>query len=348
MKTIFITGESGTIPMAIQRIVSEGTEYRIINSQLEENSLSKLKTHQSFKVRKPEIDFLGREALLGPLWKDTWEQVDLIIHSGAFVGTDYCSSDPSLAIRTNVEGTQNIVDICNKYNIPLIYLSTTAILDPSCYDNQNPMTESTPINPQTLYGISKYAGELIVKNTCKTRRIVLRPVFGFGNYPDDFHSALTKVIYVLYRNSQGKKTNLTVLLDRLICKSYTRVENIANCILNFSQTFFAEKSLNEFSIFNIGENCTKSKDWFQLLKIIADSFCIRGVCSKSDINNIFNENIQFVSEKDYLHYHNMDDEKLKNIGFNFDSQKNYISIDQGISLTLDSVIKNIDQEPYWL
>lgn len=347
MKTLFITGESGTIPMALQEIVQNGNEFKVINTQLEENFLSGSKTHQSFKVRKPEIDFLNRDFLLN--YTDLWEQVDLIIHSGAFVGTDYCGSNPALAIRTNVEGTQNIVEICNKFHIPLIYLSTTAILNPLCYSNSNPMSEYTPINPKTLYGITKYAGELIVKNTCNTPRIVLRPVFGFGNYPDDLHSALTKVIYVLYRNIIGKDTNLTVLLDKLIPKSYTRVENIANCVLNFARQYLVDKFrvFNGYTVFNIGENFVKSKDWIQLIGIIGDAFEIRNIESKEQIRNIFNEKIKFLSEEDYLHSHNMDNSRLVKLNLEFEKHS-YIPISHGISLTLDSVIYNINKEPYWL
>ena len=93
---IFVTGESGTIPMALQRLASS-FNCSIINTQLEDNFLTDLKKHQSFKVRKPELDFLDRKLLLDH--QELWEQVDLIVHSGAFVGTDFCNSDPNLAIR---------------------------------------------------------------------------------------------------------------------------------------------------------------------------------------------------------------------------------------------------------
>jgi dTDP-4-dehydrorhamnose reductase len=344
MFKIFITGESGTIPMAMQRLASS-FGFEIINTQLEDNFLTSFKTHQSFKVRKPEMDFLNRDFLLKT---DMWKQVNLIIHSGAYVGTDYCSSDPGAAIRTNVEGTQNIVDICNKFSIPLIYLSTTAILNPKDYSRHRPMSEFTAISPQTLYGITKYAGELIVQNICKTRRIIVRPVFGFGNYPEDLHSALTKIIYVIYRNLIGKETKLTVLLNKEIMKSYTRVENIATCILKFANVINQADIFHECSLINIGENYEKAKDWYDLLDLISYQFITRGICSHKNINVIFNKHITFVPEKDYLHYHNLDNSRLKSLGFDFDIQKNYINIETGISLTLDSVIKNIEQEPYWL
>ena len=344
MKTIFISGESGTIPMQIQYL-AKAHNFNVINTQLEPNYLTELKKHQSFKVRKPELDFLCRNWLLN--YESFWNEVDLVIHSGAFVGTDYCGSDPALAIRTNVEGTQNIVDICNKYKIPMIYFSTTAILDPKHYNIDSPMTEETPINPQTLYGITKYAGELIVRNTCETKRMIVRPVFGFGNYPDDLHSALTKIIYVLYRNIKDKETSLTVLLDKSIPKSYTRVENIATCVMKLSQLLLSSSNSGVYT-YNIGENYKQAKDWYQIISIIASCFESENICNKQKIYEIFDDKIKFVPEKDYLHAHNMDDKKIKEIGFEFQKDNDYISIERGIRETLLSVCHNIDKEPYWL
>jgi len=340
---IFITGESGTIPMALQRLATN-FNCKVLNTQLEDNFLTELKKHQSFKVRKPELDFLDRDLFLNN--QQLWDQTDLIVHSGAFVGTDFCNSDPTLAIRTNVEGTQNIVDVCNLYDIPLIYLSTTAILDPEDYGDSKPMSEITEINPQTLYGITKYAGELIVQNTCKTEKLILRPVFGFGNYPDDLHSALTKIIYVIYRNLKVEETELTVLLDKNIPKSYTRVENIATCILQFAPKVLTSDCTDR--TINIGEDYRKALNWYSLREIISYQFAIKNICSQREAQKYFDDCISFSPDQDYLHYHNIDNEFLKSFGQDFDSQENYISISQGISYTLDSVIDNFDKEPYWL
>lgn len=340
MKKVFITGESGTIPMAMQRL-AKANGLEVINTQFEDNFLTNQKTHQSFKVRKPEIDFLNRDFLLN--YKDLWEQVDLIIHSGAYVGTDFCSSEPEMAIKTNVQGTMNIVDICNKYSISLVYFSTTAIFDPSDYSKLRPMTETTRINPQTLYGITKYTGELIVQRLCKTKSLVVRPVFGFGDYPEDLHSALTKIIYVIYRNLKGKETNLTVLLDKNIEKSYTRVENIAATVLHF-----INDDINDINLINVGEHHNTALNWHYMLELIVAQFCKRNLCSQDEVRAIFMKQITFVPGKDYLHYHNLNNHKLEKFGYDLVSLKDYISLENGISLTLDSVIKNIEQEPYWL
>ncbi|MDD5651482.1 MAG: sugar nucleotide-binding protein [Candidatus Nanoarchaeia archaeon] len=349
MKKILITGESGTIPMQMQRI-AKNFGFEVVNTQLEHTLLDSFKTHQSFKVRKPELDFLDTSHLI----RAPWDNLDLVIHSGAFVGTDYCSSDPSLAIRTNVVGTQNIVDLCNKYEIPLIYLSTTAILDPSDYGPRKPMTEETKINPQTLYGITKYAGELIVKNTCHTKHLVLRPVFGFGNYPDDLHSALTKFIYIMYKNiTQPANHKLKILLNKGTAKSYTRVENIATCILSFAQrlldnTIPCVGGASHRPVFNIGENHTNSKTWFELFEFVAYRFAVRGICVPDVFYRHIDDWIDFDGTRDYLHYHNMSDDKLRYCKIDFASNQGYIPLETGIRMTIESIINNIGMEPYWL
>jgi len=336
---IFITGESGTIPMSIQELALNEYNIDVVNTQLEDNFLTHYKAHQSFKIRKREIDFLDRKLLFSELMiENVWKKIDVIIHSGAFVGTDYCESNPNLAIETNVAGTQNIVEICNKFDIKLVYLSTTAIFDPKQYDKNNPITESTKINPQTIYGITKYAGELIVKRLCKTPYLILRPVFGFGDYPHDLHSALTKVIYVLNRNyMKNDVKKLKVLLDKKINKSYTRVENISRCIIEL--LLYSIESSTWREEYNIGENHKYSLNWYDLLDIIFDNNKMI-TYRPNDIEFIFNE--------DYLHWHNINDEKLADIKLDFQSLKGYIDIEDGITFTNNSVIKNIDETPYWI
>jgi len=353
MKKIFITGESGTIPLAIQRQLLGNGKYEVVNSQLDDKyNLKPRKKWQSFKVREKEIDFLDRNLLLNELdW--LWKDVDIIIHSGAFVGTDFCADTPEAAIKANVEGTNNMVDVCNKFDIKLCYFSTTAILDPSDYNQIEPMTENTNIEPQTLYGITKYSGEQIVKRLCKTKKMIIRPVFGFSDYPDDLHSALTKAIYLLYHNGvagehKGLTKKLEILLDTKIKKSYTRVENIGAAVINLiDKELWGE-------VFNVGENHDNAVDWEVLFSIIKKSFkkiLKNGSEREKDwIENISvnDSNIIWKPELDYLHWHNMNDFKISNNGCKFIDLPNYISLEEGIMKTCESVIKNYDKKPYWI
>ena len=351
MKKIFITGESGTIPLAIQKQLLNNSKYQIVNSQLDDRcNLKPYKDWQSFKVREKEINFLDRDLLFNRLdW--LWKDVDIIIHSGAFVGTDFCADTPESAIKANVEGTNNIVDICNKFNIKLCYFSTTAILNPGDYSETNPMTEGTEIEPQTLYGITKYSGEQIVKKLCKTEKMVIRPVFGFSDYPDDLHSALTKAIYLIYHNGvagshKGLSKKLEILLDTKIKKSYTRVENIGAAVINLiDQEHWSET-------FHVGENYDSAVDWPALFTIIKKSF--REIIGDEPLTqwidkiSIDDPNIIWKPELDYLHWHNMNDSKISKNGCKFVDLPNYISLSEGIKKTCQSVIKNYNKKPYWI
>ena len=346
-KKIFITGESGTIPLAMQRMALNSSYLDICNCQFSDfYDLKSLKKHQSFSVREPEIDFLDRELLFSTL-SDFWESVDVIVHSGAYVGTDYCLARPQDAIRANVEGTNNIVELCNKFRIKLVYFSTTAIFDPADYSEDKPITENTRINPQTLYGITKYCGEQIVDRLCKTDKMIIRPVFGFSDYPDDLHSALTKVMYVIYHNYKNRdissnQVELDVLLDTRIKKSYVRAENIAASVLNLVD----QEEWNED--FNIGEPFYKSLDWYELYQKISDAFLSIDSSMKDCDIFIGDNRINWYKKQDYLHYHNICDAKLRSRKADLEYLDKYLSIDEGIYKTGLSIVKNFLSRPYWI
>lgn len=340
MKKILITGESGVIPTEICKLAAL-SGYVVVNTNLEPTLYDYLKKFQAFNIRKPEIDFTD-QAIIQSAFEIL--KPDIVIHSGAFVGTDYCDAKKDMATIVNVYGTQNIVDLCNKHKIPLIYFSTTAIFDTHDYDIINPITEKTKINPQTLYGITKYAGELIVKNTCKTPYIIVRPVFGFGNYPNDLHSALTKFIYTTHA---GQKNILKILLNPNIGKNYFRVENIAYCVLKL-----IEKDVWDITV-NVGENYTERKNWFELDSMIHTAWLktddeFKTCPSLDEIEEIKiskSSRVIFDSNQDYLHWHNIDNSALLSL---IGSEIYLTSLQQGIEKTLISVIENKNIEPYWI
>ena len=334
MNNIFITGESGTIPLEIEKQVLTNKKFNIVNCQFEDkDSIKKYKKHRSFSVREPEIDFLDRDLLFNKL-DFIWKKTDIIIHSGAFVGTDFCQQDQQGAIRTNIEGTQNIVDICNKYNIRLMYFSTTAIFDPEDYSNSKPILELTNIRPRTIYGITKYAGEQIVDMLCETDKMIIRPVFGFGNHPEDLHSALIKVINILYYNHFVGSKTIDVLLDTNIEKSYIRVENLAKMALKLIENNAWNESIN------IGEPQYNSFNWKQLFEKIREQYS-QLIGDKDFINSIHldNNSVNFIGSLDYLHYHNICDDKLRKWGADINSIDGYIDIDDGINMACKSVIE---------
>lgn len=308
MKKIFITGEEGVIPKFMTKIINDSDSFCVVEYPMT------LKTHNSFAIRNYELDFTSNnfEACIKA------NKPDIIIHSGAYVGTDFCANATKEACLSNVYGTKNIVDICNKYDIDLVYLSTTAIFDPESYSQAYPITENSRINPKTYYGITKYAGELTVRNECKTKWLVVRPVFGFSEFPHDLHSALTKYIYALYNDVE-----LTILLDKKINKSYTHAKNIAACILNIV------KDEKWYSCFNIGKHYLHSRNWYSMFAIF------------ESLGLTISNKITFIPDKDYLHWHNIDNSKVRE----YFTDNTFVD---DVSNVIDSVKENSNIKPYWL
>ena len=88
---------------------------------------------------------------------------DYLFHIGAHTDLEYCELYQDDAYKTNTSAVENAVQISNKLNIPILYISTAGIFD----GGKKKYDETDLPNPGSHYAKSKYMGELFVKNTPK-------------------------------------------------------------------------------------------------------------------------------------------------------------------------------------
>ena len=89
--------------------------------------------------------------------------VDVVCHIAGQVSLIRSFSDPVVDLRTNVEGTLNVLQLCLKYRVPrLLYASSMTVYGRT---EALPTPEETPCGPISYYGITKYAGERYVRTT---------------------------------------------------------------------------------------------------------------------------------------------------------------------------------------
>lgn len=112
-----------------------------------------------------QLDYIFRE--YGP---------DRVMHLAAIARFSDADRDPKLAHETNVMGTKNVVDVCKKYRIPLVYASTGSVYMP--INQEPPITEEFPGKGNSVYGCTKYIGETYVKE--HTPHIILRYAHLYG------------------------------------------------------------------------------------------------------------------------------------------------------------------------
>lgn len=89
--------------------------------------------------------------------------LDAVCHIAGQVSIIRSFTDPVADLRTNVEGTLNILQLCLRHRVPrLVYASSMTIYG-DC--DAVPTPESQPCCPDSYYGITKHAAERYVHST---------------------------------------------------------------------------------------------------------------------------------------------------------------------------------------
>ena len=85
---------------------------------------------------------------------------DIVIHCSALSNVDFCETNKQKAQSINVLGTKNIVEGCKESNSKIVYISTSFV-----FDGKKRYTEKDKTSPSTFYGLTKFEGEELVKNS---------------------------------------------------------------------------------------------------------------------------------------------------------------------------------------
>lgn len=102
---------------------------------------------------------------------------DRILHLAAIARFSDADADPLLAMETNVLGTQKVAEVASHFRIPLVYASTGSVYMP--IKKNPPITEDFEAVGNSVYGCTKYMGELHVRQS-KAPWIILRYAHLYG------------------------------------------------------------------------------------------------------------------------------------------------------------------------
>ncbi len=94
--------------------------------------------------------------------------IDRIVHFAAESHVDRSIIDPLIFIRTNVLGTQVLIDCARTAGIKkFVHVSTDEVYG-SLGPDDLPFTERTPLDPSSPYSASKTGSDLLVQAACRT------------------------------------------------------------------------------------------------------------------------------------------------------------------------------------
>lgn len=97
-------------------------------------------------------------------------EIDYVINFAAESHVDNSIANPSLFVKTNVFGTQILMDACLKYNVKRFHqVSTDEVYGQLPIDRPDMMfTEQSPLNPSSPYSASKASADLLALAYHKT------------------------------------------------------------------------------------------------------------------------------------------------------------------------------------
>lgn len=149
----------------------------------------------------------------------TFENVDCVVHLAGIVGAPLCAANPTLATAVNVEGTQNVADLCKNRGIPVLFASTGSVYGKV----EGVCTEDSPLNALSLYGLNKIEGEKIIREV--PAHIIYRFSTAFGTSGNIRVSLLANDL--VYR---AVKEKAIVIFQADFRRSFVHVRDIASAI----------------------------------------------------------------------------------------------------------------------
>jgi dTDP-4-dehydrorhamnose reductase len=103
-------------------------------------------------------------------------QTEVVISTAAYHKVEECEKQPAQSFAVNATGPRNLALACRQNNAVLVHFSTDYVFDGG---ERHPYTESDLPRPLNVYGVSKLAGEHIVRLTWE-RHFVIRTCGLYG------------------------------------------------------------------------------------------------------------------------------------------------------------------------
>lgn len=161
-KNILITGGAGFIGSNfVHYMLEQHAEYQIINLDLltyagNLDNLKDVESNERYTFVRGDI---GNYELVDYLVKT--HKIDVIVNFAAESHVDRSITDPGVFVKTNVLGTQNLLDVAKANNIEkYVQVSTDEVY--GSLGETGYFTETTPLAPNSPYSASKAGADMLV------------------------------------------------------------------------------------------------------------------------------------------------------------------------------------------
>jgi len=158
---------------------------------------------------------------------------ECVIHCAAYTAVDKAEDEEEICSKVNVYGTENIAKACKKIDAKMIYISTDYVFDGQ---GDTLFEIDGNIKPLSVYGETKYEGELKVKEILD-KYFIVRISWVFGINGNNFIKTMLRL---------GKeKESLNVVCDQIGSPTYTFDLALLLCDMAVSEKYGVYHATNE-------------------------------------------------------------------------------------------------------
>ncbi|MGY2937409.1 dTDP-4-dehydrorhamnose reductase [Bradyrhizobium sp. GM6.1] len=196
---LYIIGSEGQVARSLREALSERSDITVQFSS------------------RPAVDLLDPVSLsmaistFGP---------DIVINPAAYTAVDKAEDERERAFAINRDGARSAAWIAREHGVPIVHLSTDYVFDGN---KTAAYLEADQVNPQGVYGESKLAGEVAVKQA-NPRHVILRTSWVYAPFGSNFVRTMLRLA--------AERDRLRVVDDQKGCPTYA--PDIADAIISVS------------------------------------------------------------------------------------------------------------------
>lgn len=194
-----ITGANGQVGWELQRTAPKSATVIALDKQ-------------TMDIRNPAlVDQVVRE-----------HKPDVIINAAAYTAVDKAESERDLAFAINRDGAANIARAANTCGARLIHISTDFVFDGK---KSSPYLPTDSPHPLSIYGASKLAGEVAVRECTNDQAVVLRTAWVYSSHGHNFVKTMLRLM--------KEREQIGVVCDQVGTPTWAR--GLAEIVWRFAQ-----------------------------------------------------------------------------------------------------------------
>jgi dTDP-4-dehydrorhamnose reductase len=128
---------------------------------------------------KDDLDITEASEVDGVIARD---KPDVIFNAAAYTAVDAAEGAPEIAMAVNAAGPANVARAANIHGISVVHISTDYVFDG---ESSTPYKPDDRVGPINVYGESKLAGEIAVRDECE-RHVIVRTSWVFSHQGKNF------------------------------------------------------------------------------------------------------------------------------------------------------------------